>query len=56
MDSPGFFTCIKYISCTSRPSARTVAFFTKKSFTGLAFTHFMMVSPSVVPVALTAFR
>ncbi|MNI98534.1 hypothetical protein D3C73_1573950 [compost metagenome] len=56
MDSDGFFTCIRYMSCTIKPSARMCASLAKKSFTGLAFSHFMIASPSVVPVACTAFR
>src|SRR5262249_49051433 len=55
-DSAGDLSCIRYISCTMRPSSRIRPFLAKKSLTGMAFILATTVFASSVPVASMALR
>src|SRR5262245_39402074 len=55
-DSAGVLSCIRYMSCTMRPSLRIRPSLAKKSLTGVAFILATTVFASSVPVASTALR
>ncbi|MCG3187993.1 MAG: hypothetical protein IOMNBAOH_02715 [Rhodocyclaceae bacterium] len=44
------------MSCTMRPSTRSLPFFAKKSFTGVSRIFAITAVVSSVPTAFTAFR
>ena len=56
LDSDGFLTSIRYMSCTIRPSALILPLTAKKSLISMDFNLAMTASGSSVPAALMALR